>query len=211
MAAGVDIRDEVSPLLKALPGTVRTQVPAAVGAGVKGLFQENFRKLGTNRNNWPSTGFWGQAVRATNFSLPAVDEVRINVNKQGVLQRWKGGEIKAKPGGWLTIPARSEAYGKRAREFNNLEAIFFKTGQGFFGALVESASQDVSFGRARKDGSRKVTPGLERGGGVMFWLKKSVRQDADPRVVPSPFEIGAVVIRTVNGIIDRFKARGGNN
>lgn len=208
MAATVDIRDEVTPILQALAPALRRQIAPAIGAAVVTLFQDNFDKLPDNRNNWPSTGFWAQAARSTNFSV-LVDAVNINVDQQGVRQRLQGGVINAKPGKWLTIPARAEAYGKRAGEFSNLHAVFFKTAHGFFAALAENNSQDVSFGKTKKDGTRTVKQGAERGGAVMFWLKKSVQQDANPAVIPSEAEIVAVATSTVTGIVTRIPQRGG--
>jgi hypothetical protein len=209
MAGTIDIRDQVTPILQGLAPALRRQVAPAIGAAVVVLFQDHFAGLPDNRNNWPSTGFWAQCARATNYNVLA-EQVDINVDKQGFRQRLQGGAIKAKSGGWLTIPARAEAYGKRAREFSNLEAVFFQTSHGFFGALVESGSQDVSFGRKKKDGTRTVKPGAERGGGVMFWLKKSVTQKPNPAVLPTDAQITAAINETVTGIVDRIKQRGGN-
>jgi len=210
MANTIDIRDEVESILKGLGSAIRRQVAPAIGAAVVLLFQNHFASLPTNRNNWPSTGFFAQCARATNYNILA-EQIDINVNKQGFRQQLQGGKIEAQQSNWLTIPARAEAYGKRAREFSNLEAVFFKTSHGFFGALVESHSQDVSFGRKKKDGSRSVTPGEERGGGVMFWLRKSVTTKARPEILPTEAQITATINETVSGIVDRMKRRGGQN
>lgn len=206
MAASVDIRDEATPLLKRVTGVLRREVAPAIGAAVVLLFQTHFAARPHNANNWPTTNFWQRAAKSCNYDIMAADVV-INVNQQGVRQRLEGGVINAKSGGWLTIPARAEVYGKRAPEVPNLEVAFFKTNHGFFAALVQVYRQAVSFGRQRKDGSRKVIAGEEHGGAVMFWLKKSVKQDADPDVIPSSFEIAAACFSTINGIVAR--ARGG--
>lgn len=204
MSAGVDIRDDVTASLKGVQAALRNVAPA-VGAAVVLLFQQHFLGLPDNKNNWPSTGFWGRAARSTNYNLLA-DGVDINVNQQGVRQRLQGGTIRPVNGNWLTIAARSEAYGKRAREFNNLVFVLFRAD---LAALVEDISQDVSFGRKRKDGTRKVTPGEERGGAVMFWLKKSVTQTANPDVIPSEDRVRETCRITVVGIVDRLQQRGG--
>jgi hypothetical protein len=206
MSAGVDIRGDVLSVLKDVQTKLDARAIApAIAVAVVLLFQQHFLTLPTNRNSWPSTGFWGRAARSTNYSLLS-DGVDINVNQQGVRQRLEGGPINAKPGQWLTIPARSEAYGRRAREFNNLVFVLFRAD---LAALVESESQDVSFGRPRKDGTRKVTPGEERGGGVMYWLKKSVNQNANPGVLPGEQRVREVCRLTVEGIASRLIQRGG--
>ena len=207
MSASVNIRDEISPALQSLTQAVRERVAPAIGAAAVKLFQQNFQSLGTNKRNWPSTGFWAQAARATNYDL-LVDAVVVNVNQVGVRQRLEGGEIHREGGGYLTIPARAEASGKRASEFNNLHAVFFKTGHGFFAALVEANQTAVKIGKQKKDGTRTTTRGAESGGGVMFWLVKSVTQAANPNVIPSAEAITAVAISTATGIITRAAQRG---
>lgn len=209
MAITFDITDEVSPALKRLPPVLHSEVAPAIGAAVVQLFQSHFAALPPNSKGWPTTNFWQRAAKATNYNVLGAD-VEVSVNQQGIRQRVFGGEIHPTPGhNWLTIPARAEAYGQRAREFSNLEPAFFKTSHGFFAALVEAQSQSVSFGRKRKDDSRKVKAGAESGGGVMFWLVKSVTQKGDPTVVPSDEQIVSTAVATVAGIAKRAIARGG--
>ncbi len=201
----IDIRDDVTPILKGLGLALTRELKPAIGAAVVELFQSNFRTLGTNRQGFPTTNFWARAVRATNYDVLA-DGVNINVNQQGVRQRLEGGTITAVNSTWLTIPAREEAYGKRAAEFNNLHFVFFRSN---LAALVENESVDVAFGNKKKDGSRTVTAGEEHGGGVMYWLKKSVSQAANPAVIPSEAAISATVLQTATGISERAQQRGG--
>lgn len=209
MSAGVDIRDEVTAALKGLSVALK-QAPPAIGAAVVLLFQQHFASLPQNKNGWPSTGFWGRAARSTNYNLLA-DGVNINVTQQGVLQRLLGGHIRPTQGHkYLTIPAIAAAYGKRAGEFSNLHFGFAENRYGNLApALIENWSQDVKFGRARKDGSRKVTPGAERGGSVFFWLVRSVYQQADPTVIPGEQQVREVCRLTVQGIVDRATRRQG--
>lgn len=189
MAASIDITDQATPALARVIQAIRQKVAPAIGAAVVRLFQDNFAKLPDNKHNWPSTGFWAQAARATNYDLLA-DGVQINVNKQGVRQRLQGGEIHAEGDGYLTIPAQARAYGHRAREFS-LRMLFSRRGGSLhpWGLISDEV----------KDGDRTD--------GVMFWLTKSVTQDPNPDVIPSVFEIAATAIRTVNQIVDRAAAR----
>ena len=202
MATTVDIRDEVTPILQGL-GLLAQSVRPAIGAAVVELFQQNFRSLPDNKQDWPTTNFWERAVRATNYDV-AAENININVNQQGVRQRLEGGTINPVNSAWLTIPARAEAYGRRAGEFNNLHFVFFRSD---LAALVENESQDVKFGRKKKDGTRTVTAGEERGGGIFYWLKKSVSQAANPNVIPSESEIIATATETATGIAERFNQR----
>lgn len=211
MAITVDIRDNVSAALKGMDAALApAQINPAIGRAEVILFQKWFQTLPSNRQGFPSTGFWSAAARATNFNLLG-DGLVVSVNKQGVRQRYQGGTIKPTGGRkYLTIPARSEAYGKRAGEFPNLVLAFRREGgQVRAFALVEARAQGVKIGKRRKDGSRKVTEGEESGGGVMFWLVKSVTQKADQNIIPSDDRITAVAMETIGDAVERAFKRGG--
>jgi hypothetical protein len=192
MASTIDITDNVTPILQGLVPALRRQIAPAIGAAVVLLFQDHFGALPDNRNNWPSTGFWAQCARSTNYNVLA-GQVDINVNKQGFRQRLQGGEITAEGDGWLTIPAQARAYGKRAREFSNLRLAFSRKG----GALRPWGLITDEF----KSGDRTD--------GVMFWLTKSVTQQPNPAVLPTDAQITETITKTVDGIIERSKQRGG--
>lgn len=209
--ATIDIHNEVSGALRELKSNLAPeQLNPAIGAAEVVLFQKHFLSLPTNRQGFPSTGFWADAARATNYAVLAED-VLISVNKLGARQRYEGGEIKPTGGKkYLTIPAVAEAYGRRAGEFNNLELAFHRVaGRAEAFALVEAQATEVSFGRKRKDGSRKVTPGNSVGSRVMFWLVKSVRQAANPDVIPSSEQIIETAMVTIDSAIERALRRGG--
>jgi hypothetical protein len=156
-----------------------------VGRSAVNLFREHYFALNTERPNklgGKRTGFYADAARGTSATtLP--DGVLLSVNQVGIRQRWLGGTIKAKPGGWLTIPARAEAHGKRAREFNDLRFQFFRSGTA---ALVRTDAIELKAKRNRKTGKVTYVAGKTVGGEVMYWLKRSVTQRPDPSVVPLP-------------------------
>lgn len=204
ISALVNITDAATPALNALDGamTVR-QIAAVVGEAEVILFQNHFRNAPSNKNNWPSTSFWPRAARATNWK-PFENGVLINVNQVGVRQRYAGGDIFPTPGHqYLTIPARAEAAGKTAGEFNNLK-VAFSRGHAF--ALVEADATQIKIGGKKKDGTRSVKHGDTIGGGVFFWLVKSVHQNPDPTVLPDPREIQQVAVDAINALA----ARAGN-
>jgi hypothetical protein len=211
MAVTVDIRDNVTAAMKRFEQNIApTHINTVIGAAEVRLFQNWFLSMPQNKRGWPSTGFWADAARATNYRVIA-DDVWISVNKLGVRQRYQGGEIHPTEGKYLTIPARSEAYGKRAREFDNLRLAFHRVaGTVEAYALVVAEAQEVSIGRKRKAGSRKVEGGGTVGDAVMFWLVKSVRQAADPDVLPPDNLIEATAIETINDAVDRAMRRGGD-
>jgi len=158
---------------------------------VLNLFQDHYRSLPPNRQ-FPgrTTHFWADAARSTSFALDS-DGFTITTNKQGVLQRYLGGTIKPTGGRkYLTIPAREEAYGKLASDFNNLR--FAITDQG--PALVEADATRIKIGRQKKDGTRNIKNLGETGGAVMFWLRRSVTQRGNTNIIPTTEKITEVLL-----------------
>lgn len=196
----VNISDAATPALTALTGALKPRVIAAsVGEAEVKLFQNHFLNAGANKNSWPTTAFWPRAARAVNFQA-SDNGVIISVNQQGVRQRYAGGDIFPTNGHqYLTIPARAEAYGKRAGEFNNLK-VAFSRGHAF--ALVEADATKITKGKKGDFSTDTV------GGGVYFWLVKSVHQQPDPTVLPDPRDIRDVAMGTINDIVERISNGG---
>lgn len=176
------------------------EVMSAMGASVAREIRGHLRGLPANRM-FPgqTTNFWKRASTVTNFQLEG-DGVAVNVNQVGVRQRFHGGTIKPTKGKYLTIPARAEAYGKSAREFNNLRFVRFASGAA---ALVETDATKVKIGRRRKDGSHGVKNMGSTGGGIMYWLKTSVSQKADPNVLPSDELLAGAALRGARAYLQR--------
>lgn len=196
----VVVSDTATPALGKLLEVMDPKAIAAnIGEAEVILFQNHFSQAPANKMGWHSTGFWPAAARATNYSV-VPQGVTINVNKQGVRQRYAGGEIHPTGGHkYLTIPARSEAYGKRASEFTNLKVAFGRNGPF---ALVEVDQTNLTFGRKRKDGTRSRTANTV-GGGVMFWLVKSVYQAPDASVLPSDSSVLQTAVTTTTDLLEQ--------
>lgn len=172
-SARIDIADKATPLLNETERRIRPATIAKI-AGREGqnFTRKHFIDLNRTRPNQlggKRTNFYTQAARGTTFASDA-HGADISVNQVGIRQRLEGGVIMPKNGKYLTIPARAEAHGRRAREFSNLKVMFGKGGVPV--ALVEADSTRV------KD--RK-----EQGGGVMYWLVRRVVQQPDPSVMPN--------------------------
>jgi hypothetical protein len=209
MSISVEIKDNATPAVEALGQELdTTRLNPALGAAVTALFQRHLIRNPSNAQGWPSTNFWAQAARATNYqALP--EGVVVSVNKIGVRQRYQGGPIDPVNASFLTIPAQPEAYGKSAREFFDLVPVFFKKNDGggrSFGALVVAQQSKLSLGKKRKDGTRKMSL-EETGGAVMFWLVKHVEQQGDKSVIPDDDEIGRTVASTVGSAVARALRR----
>jgi hypothetical protein len=109
---------EISEKLQRLPQELQERAIALKGAklntqiarGVQQLFMAHFFDLDKTRANpfgaAVKTHFYGDAAKATSSS-GTDSEAIVTVAQQGIRQRLEGGTIRAKPGGWLTIPARA--------------------------------------------------------------------------------------------------------
>ena len=178
-----------------LPAAEAALAPAAVKdvvgrAGVN-ILRDHFFDLDRSRKNdlgGKRSHFYAAAARSTQFQTRS-SGVLISINKVGIAQRFYGGSIRPVKAKVLTIPVRSEAYGKSPREFTNLEVVFGK--RGAIG-LAERPSTDVNFG------SRGVQPGQRRGGLLMYIFKTEVQQDPDPSVLPKDSEMS-------EGILDALR------
>lgn len=197
----VRIEDTATPQLAALAEVMTLrQISKVVGEAEVLLFQNHFRNAPSNKNGWPTTSFWPRAAKATTYK-PTEQGPLLTVAQQGVRQRYLGGDIRPTNGHqYLTIPARAEAYGKTAREFNNLK-VAFNRGKAF--ALVEANATQITWGKKdRKTGNRDFHTDTI-GGGVMFWLVKSVHQNPDPEVLPADADIAQEGIMAVKLLAER--------
>lgn len=187
----------------------------AAAPAVRNLFQAHFRLLNSERANklgGKRTNFYAAAARSTNTRVDN-DGVVVSVNHLGIRQRFYGGPIRPTGGRqFLTLPAVPDAYGKRAREYNDLEFGFAydsHTGR-MRPALVETHKSSIRFGRRRQDGSRSVSAKERAGGRAVFWLVRKVVQAPDRSVIPSDEEIRESAFSGINRFLAlQVKRQGG--
>lgn len=203
MSLGYSIQvthDGASGRVQKLAGNLAPQrIKAAIGPGVRNLFGKNYRSLGTNKRGWPSTGFWADADRATDWrEVP--EGVLISTNKIGVRQRFYGGTIKPVNARALTIPISPVSYGHRAKDFPGLFLLKTKRGAYLVQYGLTQAGQSEKATSKRKrirslggNSSKRHEATLN----FLFKLAASVEQKPDPDVVPENSEIGAVVKRAI--------------
>jgi hypothetical protein len=126
---------------------------------------QSAESLGANR-----TGFYERAADTMPTPQVTSEGVVISITEQGFAQRYFGGDITGNP--LLTIPARAEAYGHRAREFD-LKLIKFPS--GIF-ALIDPAEDPHE-------------------GDVWYWLVHEVHQVGDPTILPTDDEIYGAALK----------------
>jgi hypothetical protein len=181
------------------------RMAAELGPRATRLVQRNFLKKerAGNAKGWPSQHFYARAAEATNWQ-EGFGFVLISVNQIGIRLRLQGGVVKPVNAGALTIPAVPEAYGKRAREFNNLRfgfALNPETGK-MMPALVEAEATHIKIGKQKKDGSRTIKRGEEATGKkAIYWLLASTSHDPDPTVMPTDEEFQRVMDESIETVL----------
>ena len=204
MSIGVKVEtDTATPWLKDLASRVTPhRVASEVGPRCQRLIQRNFRSLGSNKRGWPTTEFYNRAADATNWQ-EGFGFVMIGVNQIGIRQRLMGGPITPQNAKMLTIPARAEAYGKRAREFSGLRfkiVLDPETGRMRPALVNMGASATLIAEKKGKRGGFKAI-GSEFSEQPLFWLSKGVKQKPDPRVMPSDDAFAAEFDKSVDVLL----------
>lgn len=166
--------------------------------------REHPNKLGGKR-----THFYGEAARSVTSKFDE-SSATVQIDKVGLRQRWQGGEIRPKQKRLLTIPAIAEAHGKVSGQFQDLTLIIFPRASAesdaAVGALVEADRTEIRKSRRKKGG---FAAKRERGGRVVFWLHRFVRQDPDPDVLPTEQQIARRATETVNLMLSEWLGQKG--
>lgn len=206
----INVRDGATPAVReVIEGLAPARVNAVVGrAGVNVTREHLFRLNGERANalGGKRTNFYAQAARSVNYTVNDRGPL-VGVNHVGIRQRLFGGTIVPKGGKkYLTIPMRAEAYGRRAREFDNLR---FAMVPGFGPALVEADATRLRQARSKRGGvsTTRFKSAGEMGGLVMFRLVRKVTQRPDPTVMPSVETYQAAVVDAGRSYMERLAER----
>lgn len=216
MPLGIQIRADTRAAELTLALAVGSVRPASINrwaaGAVANTLRGHFRALAADRHGTafpgvkPPHNFYADAARATTWEADESGGT-VSVAHRGIRLRFEGGTVRPVNAKFLAIPARAEAYGRRPREFDDLQPIFFEHG----GALIQTEQQRVQIkGRKSRDGSKaySVKQGEELGGAVMFWLVKSATHDPDPTVLPTDEALQAAALDEVRRNIDFAIIRG---
>lgn len=169
------------PLLRLSQGVQRPDIRRVMGRAVATALRKNFTDLDRKRPNQlggTRTHFWGQVRRSVQQpELIGGDGVKIAINHVGIAQRYFGGDIEAGQNGsgkkFLTLPVAAEAYGHRAREFDDLEFIPSEDGT----RAILARHNDASVGSI---------------GEVLYVLVRRVHQEPDPSILPPEADLQTV-------------------
>ena len=194
----VKLDDGITAALRNVDRAARSsQLRAVMGAAVALALVANFERLDAERHkNETGVRFYAGAARSVQRPQVSGDDVVVAVNQEGVAQRYYGGTITAGSNGsgkkWLTIPAIPAALGYRAGRFANLRFVFFKGKD--LAALVSDDPNKLKYkggSNAKKERGVRLVPREDGRLQVVFWLKRSVTQKADPSVIPDEDTLAA--------------------
>jgi len=185
------LKDEATPAVQRLARTLASpEIRDVIGRAGRNVVKAHLEKLDRSRHRaHVAHHFYGRAARATSYRVTGQGAV-VAIAQEGIAQRYYGGTIRPRRRRMLAIPARPEAEGKTPREFPDLFPVRKKTGFG--------GRQARGF-LARREG-RRIR--------IMFWLRRSVTQQPDPRVLPTDDELGQGIEPPLLSFVDRITARG---
>ena len=122
-----------------------------------------------NKFGAPRQFYWEMLSKGTTLD---VDDTGATITIPAPFgQSYGGGDIYPKNASLLTIPARTESYGHRARDFSDLHFVKFKSG-------AKALAQDKT-------------------GLVYFWLCEHVFQEPHPELLPTDQQITDVAVNAI--------------
>lgn len=192
MSYRIELTDAATPMLKGIDAAISdgTGVRQVIGRAAVNETRQYYFDHAPNKRGWPTTGFWAQCARGTNFEV-VPEGVVLSVHQVGINQRLYGGTIRPVNAKALTIPISPDAYGKRAGEI-----------PGLFLLRTQKGAYLVTHGDGSKEDSTLH---------FMYRLASSVTQKADSTAIPPKEKLEAAVMKAVSSYLARLTKRGGNN
>jgi hypothetical protein len=194
----LDIKDSATPAVREkIEKCSPRRLHEAIGPAASQLVKRHFVGLPSNKQDYPSTGFWEKAAYSTSYQLVPEGTV-ISIAKQGVRQRLQGGTIKPVNKKYLALPANSEAYGHKPSEFSTLKVFWGRDKTGTVRPmglkLADNYGVEKTVTKGKHAGEKKFKQLNEyQIGSVYFWFVTEVHQDPNPNVLPDKLELQRTV------------------
>lgn len=101
---------------------------------------------------------------------------------------------------FLTIPARSDAYGRRAREFSGLQVLRVVNERGVPQLALVHVAEDVT---APSKTGKRVKRYKSEIGDVYYWLARSVKTKPHPEAIPSNAAMLASAVNSLREYVNK--------
>ena len=178
-----------------LIGEMRRGVGTAIADELRAHFEQlDHERAGKVDGVSVGTGthFWQQVAEGVQQPRVAGDDVVIGINHVGLRQRLEGGTIHAVDTHFLAIPVDQQAYGKRPGDFPAGALVYVVLPHGGPALLLAEHTDRIATKGKNAGQSVAARAGQEAthgAGSVMFLLRESVDQPADPSVLPPEADI----------------------
>ena len=212
LAFQLDISDNATPAVhRLLDGLQPERVLPRIGQAGKLLVMNHLAEVETrgNKLGGERTGYYADAARKTFFRVDATG-VTIGTAQVGMSLHYFGGTLDEGnlTGGrqYYTVPARSEAHGHTASEFENLVVLWGRNGP--YALALPTHERALAKGEKGKLGEHVATEYGDKKsqdtrtayamGEVLFWLTKEIHIHADESVFPTVADFLGMVETTVD-------------
>ncbi len=207
-------------------GSFANAIRLGIGEEEAQLLRTHFEKLENERSGQipgaTPTHFWTQVRDSVRDARVDGDDVVIGIDHVGFRQRLEGGTITAgrgtssvtgEPTKFLAIPVDVDSYGKRPADFPEGALQYIVGPGGPCLILAEHTDRIATKGKnkgksVRATGTQEATVGA---GSVMFILRASVTQKADPSVLPTEQEIIAAAYKGGDAVAELYLSRAGGD
>lgn len=164
-----------------------------------------------NRLGGDRTHYYAKAAQSTRYSATP-GEILIAIQQPGIRLHYHGGTVTPKLRKWLTIPARAEAHGHRAREFE-LTPFYGKKGIYALALTSELRTKVLTRGKRKGQSVPDTSNAQAWTSAVMYWLTKLATFQPDPSVIPNEQAFigqAAVTLNRINEDLKRGQKGVGN-
>lgn len=198
LAINIKVTNTATPALHGLAGalTDRSELHAYMAASNEAGTRQYIRAIAAHTHKTAErlgAAPTNYLVKRADLTESSHDAGKATITVNGAIFRRALGPVtvRATRAKYLTIPGTAAAYGKSAREFNDLRIAFF--GQGRMALVKAEQSSLGTRARAGFDTERNTRrPPLQDAGrgDVYFWLKKSVLVPQDRALLPDEQAFG---------------------
>lgn len=182
--------DEATPVLTRLVNqlTDRTGLHQSIANAAENLTRDYLRGIAPSRHRTAErlgaqpTGHLERAAESVSSEHNA-EEAVIGITSPGISRALADLTITPKNSKYLTIPATAEAYGRRARSFNDLRLAVF--GRDTLALVKAEQSSLADRSRSGFDYENRAPMATAGRAPVYYWLVKSVELRQDRTLLPS--------------------------
>lgn len=197
IALSITADDSISPDLRRLLRTLDPAGPVGkiLGRAAANELRRHFRALNgkrANRLGGPRSNFYSRVAETVNAPRVVPGAVVVQISHPHIAQRLFGGTLRPRKAKALAVPVDATAYGVYPRIYPGTLAFIPARGKGETkGYLVDGEMRTVT--RGENEGTERAAP--KPGGRLLYVLRGSIVQRADPSILPDQAVMHAALDR----------------